>query len=71
MHVISCRVQDELLIGDETRVTVLEVGDDHVLLGITSPHQIPEYQEQVLYLSDEFPAVPDDGTEADRELIGA
>lgn len=71
MHVISCRVQDELLIGDETRVTVLEVGDDHVLLGITSPYQIPEYQEQVLYLSDEFPIASDDGTEADRELIGA
>jgi sRNA-binding carbon storage regulator CsrA len=65
--VISCRVRDELVIGEETRVTVLEVGDDHVLLGITSPHQVPEYQEQVVYLSDSA----DDPTEADSELVGA
>ena len=53
MHLISCGVWDEVCIGDEIRVAILEVADDRIRLGITSPHQFPEYQEQVIYLDDE------------------
>ena len=53
MHVISCRVQDELRIGETVSIVVLEVADDHIRLGITSPHQEPEYQEQVVFLAGE------------------
>lgn len=70
MHVISCRVRDEVCIGDSVRITVLEVGQDRIRLGVTSPHQFPEYQEQVVYLGDEFGE--EETTEparADRRLV--
>ena len=53
MHVVSCQVRDELRIGESIRVAVLEVADDHVRLGITSPFQDPEYQEQVIFLGED------------------
>ena len=65
MHVVSCQVRDELRIGESVRVTILEVADDYVRLGITSPDQDPAYQEQIIFLGeDEFEA-------AERELIEA
>jgi sRNA-binding carbon storage regulator CsrA len=69
---IACRVRDEVRIGESVRVVVLEVSDDHVRLGITSPHQVPEYQEQVIYLRDAGNENEADGTtEAGRQLVGA
>lgn len=52
MHVISCRVRDEVCIGDDVHIIVLEVAEDRIRLGITSPYQFPEYQEEVIYLTD-------------------
>ena len=52
MLVIPCRVRDELEIGDSISVVVLEVAGDHVRLGVTSPDQVPTYQEQTVYLSE-------------------
>ena len=73
--VFSCGVQDEVRIGDSVSIVILEVAEDHVRLGVTSPHQVPEYQEQVIYLRDEFADDFDeetDGTaEAGRRLVGA
>lgn len=69
--VISCQVQDEVRIGDSVGIVILEVADNHVRLGITSPHQVPEYQEQVVYLTDTADAEADDTAGRDRQLVGA
>ena len=69
MHVISCRVRDEVCIGDDVRITVLEIADDRIRLGITSPDQFPEYREQVIYLTDESDEGVDGPAEAGRRLV--
>lgn len=70
MHVISCRVRDEVCIGEDVRIVVLEVTEERIRLGITSPYQFPEYQEEVIYLM----GGPDQGTDwsadADHRLVG-
>lgn len=67
MHVVSCDVRDVLQIGDSVCIQVLEVGDDHVRLGVTSPDQVPEYQEHTLYVAD---ALIDEQSEDVFELVG-
>lgn len=49
MQIISRRENEGLVIGEDIVVTVLEVGEDHVRLGITSPGRTPEYREETLY----------------------
>ena len=68
--VISCRVQDEVRIGETVSFMVLEVAEDHVRLGITSPDQVPEYQEQVIYLTPEHDEETDGTADVGRHLVG-
>lgn len=68
--VISCQAQDEVRIGDSVGIVVLEVTENHVRLGITSPHQVPEYQEQVIYVSDAFDEEAGGTEEFGRTLVG-
>lgn len=51
MHIFSCGVQDEVRIGDSMSIVILDVASDHVRVGVRSPGQHPEYQEEILYLS--------------------
>lgn len=51
MHIFSCGIQDEVRIGDSMSIVILDVASDHVRVGVRSPGQEPEYQEEVLYLS--------------------
>lgn len=67
MLVVSCDVRDVLQIGNSVSIQVLEVGDDHVRLGVTSPDQIPEYQEHTLYVASD---VIDEPSEDVFELVG-
>lgn len=66
MHVFSCQIRDVLVIGEEARIEVLEVDGNRVRLGITSPHQVPEYQEQVVCLGDDEDSEPSAWTMTDR-----
>lgn len=50
MQVISRRVNEGLVIGEDIYVTVLEVQDHCVRLGISHPHSEPSYWEETLYL---------------------
>ena len=68
--VISCQARDEVRIGDSVGIVVLEVADTHVRLGISSPDQIPEYQEQVIYLADGLDEDADEPAEFERQLVG-
>jgi sRNA-binding carbon storage regulator CsrA len=47
MLVHTLRVGDELLLGGEVRVTVLEVRGDTVLLGLVLPGSAPEVRVEV------------------------
>ena len=69
MHVICCQTRDELRIGDDVRVQVLELADDWVRLGITAAFQNPAYQERIVYLGDDLGFDSDfgnDGWSGDR-----
>jgi carbon storage regulator len=50
MHVISRGVNEGLVIGDDISVTVLEVQDEFVRLGICSPNEVPAYREETVYM---------------------
>lgn len=51
MQVISRRVNEGMIIGDDIVVTVLEVHDGHVRLGITSPSHTPSYWEETVFVA--------------------
>lgn len=50
MHILTRQVNEGVLIGDEVEVTVLEIGDDFVRLGVTSPDTDPPYREHVIFV---------------------
>lgn len=35
------------MIGDDVRITVVEIRDDQVRLGISAPREVPVYREEV------------------------
>jgi carbon storage regulator CsrA len=49
MQVISRQVNEGLVIGEEIIVTVLEILNDCVRLGISNPNNDPEYWEETLF----------------------
>ena len=50
MIVISRRENETIVIDNDILVTVLEVKDDFVRIGIESPHEEPSYREEVVRL---------------------
>ena len=48
MLVLTRRINERILIGDEIVVTVLEVHGDQVRLGIDAPREIKVFREEVL-----------------------
>lgn len=49
MQVITRHVNEELVIGDDIRVTVLDIHRDHVRIAISSSQGQPSYWEETLY----------------------
>ena len=49
MQMVTRRVNEGLVIGDDIHVTVLDISDDCVRLAISSPSTNPPYWEQTLY----------------------
>ena len=49
MRIISCREDEGLVIGDEIRVTVLQIRSDSVRLAIWCPQLTPSYREETLF----------------------
>ena len=52
MQICTRQVNEGLVIGDDIHVTVLDIHNDHVRLGISSPHEFPSYWEQTLYIEE-------------------
>jgi carbon storage regulator len=48
MLILSRRTSQRLFIGDSIEITVVEVRDGHVRLGITAPKSVPVYREELL-----------------------
>ena len=48
MLVLTRRVHERIVIGDDVTVTVLEVRGDQVRLGIEAPRDVKVFREEVL-----------------------
>lgn len=48
MHVISRRVDEALVLNNNIQVTIVEVNDDYVRLGISEPRR--PYREEVVHV---------------------
>lgn len=66
MQVFQRGVDESLVIGSEVVVTVLDVQDGCVRLGITDPNSTPSYREETLYLEVESDEI-DDFFDVDEE----
>ncbi len=50
MQVISRCEHEAIVIDNQVIVTVLEINDDFVRVGIEAPGEVPGYREELLYL---------------------
>ena len=48
MLILSRRTNQRLLIGDSIEITVVELRDGHVRLGINAPKSVPVYRAELL-----------------------
>lgn len=49
MLILTRRIGESIYIGDEVRLTVLEVRGTQVRLGINAPKDIPVHREEIYY----------------------
>jgi carbon storage regulator len=47
MLVLSRKLNQAIMIGENVKITVVEIREDHVRLGITAPREVPVYREEV------------------------
>ncbi len=47
MLVLTRKQNQEIIIGDDIRITVVAVGTDQVKIGITAPRSIPVHRSEV------------------------
>ncbi len=47
MLVLTRKINQEIVIGDDIRITVVAVGSDHVKIGITAPRSIPVHRSEI------------------------
>ena len=47
MLVLTRKLNQEIVIGDDIRITVVAVGGDQVKLGITAPRSIPVHRSEI------------------------
>ncbi len=59
MHVLTRGVDQGVVIGDNTEVTVMEIGPDFVRVAIESPDLDPPYRERTLRVEPKEPELPE------------
>ncbi len=47
MLVLTRRIGETLIIGEDIRVTILDVSGNQVRLGVTAPREVPVHREEV------------------------
>ena len=47
MLVLTRKLNQEIVIGDDIRITIVAVGGDQVKLGITAPRSVPVHRMEV------------------------
>jgi carbon storage regulator len=47
MLVLTRKLNQEIVIGDDIRITIVAVGGDQVKLGITAPRSVPVHRLEV------------------------
>jgi len=47
MLVLTRKLNQEIVIGDEIRITIVAIGGDQVKLGITAPRSVPVHRLEV------------------------
>ncbi len=47
MLILSRNKDESIMIGDDVRVTIVDVRGDKVRLGITAPKEIPVHREEI------------------------
>ena len=57
MRIITRQVNEGIMIGDDIHVTVLEIGEDHVRLAISTASSTPSYREETVYWDQESDVV--------------
>jgi carbon storage regulator len=58
MLVLSRRPGEEVVIGNNIRLTVVAVRGNHVRLGVTAPPDVPVLREELLQETEDFGASP-------------
>ncbi len=59
MLVLTRRINERIVIGDDIIVTVLEVHGEHVRLGIDAPRSVKVFREEILDRDRERTDAPD------------
>lgn len=48
MLVLSRKVQQSIIIGDDIRITVVDMGRGRVQIGVTAPSYLPVFREEIV-----------------------
>lgn len=67
MLVLSRRVGESIVIGDEVTVTILEVRGDIVRVGIDAPRSVAVHRAELLQTGDRETASPSDARNGQSE----
>ena len=47
MLILTRRVNEKLMVGDDVTVTVLSISGNQVRIGVTAPRHVPVYREEI------------------------
>ena len=61
MLILTRRINESLVIGDEVTVTILGVKGNQVRIGVDAPRDVSVHREELAQKDDEAPALRKDG----------
>ena len=70
MLVVSRKKHEQIIIGGEIEITIVEIRGDHVRLGFNAPEHIPIYREEIQQRIDKEKAEQADKQRCDESPLG-